>query len=408
MQKNFWRNQASIDATKSVELRYQQGNGPCNIFILDTSKSIGEEGFIQIKAIFSSIIDEFANHPQEDENIAVIVCGKITKFQHYHSNRYSEIKGCLEALEYGGLSPLTAAFLLSIGALESGYSRGICEFKVRPRIILISDGRPTDFNIFSDEEDSPFYETLQAKDHLLQVVKQLGRQHPIFCIPVGKNPDVAFLKYLSLKGGRIVCPHEVKQIARYTHNLRATALLSATQNLKGISRQTIDSFAQSSFPGTIFSDEDKDDILDIYTKRSFYTMDPSDSNDEDEEADTELAERDPCLPNIGTRVTRGPDWHWSDQDSHGPGTVIGHSKNAGWLKVEWDSGGKNEYRYGAALMDRVKYEVTTCCEPRILHNTIIAVGCIVTRGPDWELGDQDGGEGSLGSVYRIKRNGIVF
>ncbi|XP_062567098.1 uncharacterized protein LOC134229368, partial [Saccostrea cucullata] len=255
--ETFWRNQASIEATKNVELRYQQGNGPCNIFILDTSKSIGEEGFNQIKDIFSTIINEFADHPQEDENITVIVCGKITRFQHYYSNRYSEIKSCLEALEYGGLSPLTAAFLLSIGALESGYSKGICEFKVRPRIILISDGRPTDFHIFSDEEDSPFFQTLQAKDHLHHVVKQLGRQHPIFCIPVGKNPDVAYLKYLSSQGGRVIHPHEVKQIARFTQNLRATALLLVTRNLYGINRQTLDSLLQSSFPGTMFSDEDK-------------------------------------------------------------------------------------------------------------------------------------------------------
>ncbi|XP_062589696.1 uncharacterized protein LOC134251312 [Saccostrea cucullata] len=51
-----------------------------------------------------------------------------------------------------------------MGAIEAGtgYSNGICDIKIRTRIILISDGRPTDFHIFSDEEDSPLNETLQV------------------------------------------------------------------------------------------------------------------------------------------------------------------------------------------------------------------------------------------------------
>lgn len=37
-----------------------------------------------------------------------------------------------------------------------------------------------------------------------------------------------------------------------------------------------------------------------------------------EETDKEI------LPRIGSRVRRGPDWRWRDQDSYGPGTVVGH------------------------------------------------------------------------------------
>lgn len=38
-------------------------------------------------------------------------------------------------------------------------------------------------------------------------------------------------------------------------------------------------------------------------------------------------ERDPNMPPLGSRVKRGRDWQWGDQDKYGPGTVIGHSKN---------------------------------------------------------------------------------
>lgn len=39
------------------ETRHQHGRGPHNIFILDTSSSLREQGFTQMKNAFTSIID---------------------------------------------------------------------------------------------------------------------------------------------------------------------------------------------------------------------------------------------------------------------------------------------------------------------------------------------------------------
>lgn len=45
----------------------------------------------------------------------------------------------------------------------------------------------------------------------------------------------------------------------------------------------------------------------------------------EEADDAECQERYSNMPPIGTRVKRGPEWRFGDQDKHGPGTVIGHS-----------------------------------------------------------------------------------
>lgn len=37
-------------------------------------------------------------------------------------------------------------------------------------------------------------------------------------------------------------------------------------------------------------------------------------------------ERNPQMPPLGSRVKRGRDWRYENQDDYGPGTVIGHSK----------------------------------------------------------------------------------
>ncbi|XP_077983839.1 E3 ubiquitin-protein ligase HERC2-like [Glandiceps talaboti] len=51
---------------------------------------------------------------------------------------------------------------------------------------------------------------------------------------------------------------------------------------------------------------------------------------------------------IGTRVVRGQDWKWGDQDGPPPseGRVIGELGEDGWIRVQWDTGSTNSYRMG--------------------------------------------------------------
>lgn len=51
---------------------------------------------------------------------------------------------------------------------------------------------------------------------------------------------------------------------------------------------------------------------------------------------------------VGTRVVRGPDWKWGDQDGPPPseGRVIGELGEDGWIRVQWDNGSTNSYRMG--------------------------------------------------------------
>lgn len=41
------------------------------------------------------LILEYSEHPDIDENVAVIVCGRQTKFLRHYSNQYQDIKRCL-------------------------------------------------------------------------------------------------------------------------------------------------------------------------------------------------------------------------------------------------------------------------------------------------------------------------
>ncbi|XP_054929802.1 E3 ubiquitin-protein ligase HERC2 isoform X6 [Dermacentor andersoni] len=55
-----------------------------------------------------------------------------------------------------------------------------------------------------------------------------------------------------------------------------------------------------------------------------------------------------AMMKIGTRVVRGVDWKWGDQDGPPPGEgrVIGELGEDGWIRVQWDNGSTNSYRMG--------------------------------------------------------------
>jgi E3 ubiquitin-protein ligase HERC2 len=51
----------------------------------------------------------------------------------------------------------------------------------------------------------------------------------------------------------------------------------------------------------------------------------------------------------GSKVVRGPDWRWGDQDGGAGkvGRLQGTVKSNGWVDVKWPSGDSNTYRAGA-------------------------------------------------------------
>lgn len=59
---------------------------------------------------------------------------------------------------------------------------------------------------------------------------------------------------------------------------------------------------------------------------------------------------------IGTRVVRGPDWKWGDQDGASPseGTVVSELGSDCWIRVRWDAGAVNSYR----MTKDGKYDIT--------------------------------------------------
>ncbi|XP_056015848.1 uncharacterized protein LOC125675787 isoform X3 [Ostrea edulis] len=398
-----WLAEAASAAQRNSELKYQHGRGLDTIFILDTSASMEGDGFRQMKGVVIDILNEFERRSGLDTNVGVITFGHENGFFHYCSNRYYDIKNSLDELQCSGPSPIGAGLLLSLGTQGTTGISVIGKWHIRPRIILISDGKVTDHHYPEGPEDMDGNAPGQAVEELVQIVQRISDAKSIICVPVGE-PDMTVLEMISglSVGGKIVHLHEARKIGRFPVNVKIAEQVRGIANSESMNRSRFQTVL-SNFLTTDqdLTESDWDDIYEMATGSGEEFKSMEDIVDED--LDSQCQERNPNMPPIGTRVRRGPGWQWDDQDSNGPGTVTGHSKNPGWISVEWDTGNGFQYRYGADA----SYDIVVCDSPRVLLDEMIAVGCLVTRGPDWEWGNQDGGTGNIGSVYRVDDRAII-
>ncbi|XP_065933650.1 uncharacterized protein [Magallana gigas] len=151
----IWIQRAYEEANENNKRKYQQGNGICSVFILDTSESMTGEGVRQMKTAFLDILNEYESL-HLDDNIAVIGCGKEVKFLHYYSNNYYSIKKCLDKIHCEGPSPLEAGIILSYSCIKfgGGHTAIIPPLHIRARVVVISDGNPTGLEMSSFIETS--------------------------------------------------------------------------------------------------------------------------------------------------------------------------------------------------------------------------------------------------------------
>ncbi|XP_062603204.1 uncharacterized protein LOC134264974 isoform X1 [Saccostrea cucullata] len=405
---NYWVNRAHEEAVENRKLKYQQGKGPCVMFALDTSGSMAGEAFQQMKTAFIDIIDEYAKN-RMDETVAVVTFGEEVKFCHYYSNNYQSLKRCLDDVVCRGASPIQAAITLCLSGLAfgGGYTTGIGMFRVVAKLILITDGKSTTSDMIGGEEDEDLMDPVETRKSLMNLIGDIGRVIPLNCIPVGEDPDICLLGSIAYtsRGGKLIQPQQARQYGRFHLNMRKAAEVLQNIRKDNFSHEDVEQAMTSTGLINQLTEEDKDDVLEIINARGTYKHR---HGEDDEEDDDENCEFNPQMPPVGTRVRRGPDWKWGDQDCHGPGTVVNHNDNGkhGWLRVVWDAGLNFPYRYGSNGMFE-NFDLVECDEPRILNDELIAVGCLVERGPNWQWEDQDGGKGSIGVVYKMKRNAVV-
>ncbi|XP_060082745.1 uncharacterized protein LOC132562039 [Ylistrum balloti] len=408
-----WHSYAEEEKNKDSQRHIVRCKGPDVVLCLDISQSMEGAPFEEMMSFAMKYVEgvEQVSHISDlTENISVTTFGCVTKVWIHLTSNYSAVKATLReiwSLIPRGRSPIGGGLLVALaGCLGNADVISVGEIPILARIILISDGKGTPDHIKTGPdlmraEEEDMRSSLRVDGNLQQVSKNLKkRRNIVYCVPVG-NANTRTLEEISkCTGGKVFSPIKRDRLVDWSKlTVRAASLCKKVLELvPGKSSEETDAllkvFLNDYLP--MQSQEDKEDIVSIAGELMIKLDDAEDEH--------LTSEHDPDLPPLGTRVRRGPGWHYPDhQDNKGPGTVCNHGKT-GMVWVEWDNSHRNCYNYKDGIR-----EVVSVTEKRVLRrDEMIAPGCYVKRGDNWSKGDEDGGPGTMGVVTRVHQHGTVI
>ncbi|CAC5419363.1 unnamed protein product [Mytilus coruscus] len=378
-------------------------NGHDYMMLLDTSESMQGEKFDLMIKTATNYIDGLHRDGLRynfRDNVGLACFGAETKLILPPLADYDDIKKEIGKLKAGGPSPLTAGLLMAISGLTHCGTTNIVHHDFKPFIILITDGMPTRVEALNEEDGcvssalavSSLLTNLDRDKELHKVVMDIaGRGIRIFCVPIGSANTDILSRIVTKTCGKMVPAEQIYRICKNTQTLyHASEIANQLETATDIDRNSVKTVVRSA---TLQDFDDFDDVTD----NVMHLLDPL------TQYSGYFKQTKWTAVQLGTRVRRGPNWHWKNQDSNMAGTVIGEDED-GMLWVEWDSGHKNCYRYD----ENIKvFDIKPVNEPRRLIDEMIGVGCKVKRGKDWKHGEQDGGRGSRGTVLRVETDGKI-
>ncbi|XP_066290704.1 uncharacterized protein [Branchiostoma lanceolatum] len=359
------------------------------VLCLDTSGSMAGRGMRELKKAVKEFllgIQETASKHNLRENVGVVEFGAKTRIVQPLTNNYAAVLSAVDNLNAGGTTPMFEGLMEALKeVLQNGGVLVLSgQKKMTPRVILMTDGHP-------DDKENVLKAALSFGPAGWQAV---GLPHPIpiACVGCGGDVDGALLQAVAKLTNGMYVQGDIGQLSEFFR--RQVLLIRFAAQFSHDMRQLRDLMVLRQFLAQMGESVDEEELVGLKTLLLAMLLCAADDDSDDEEQDN--------MPPLGSRVQRGRDWKWGNQDRQGTGTVVQH-KSDGNLVVEWDhdSASNYKYRFGA----EGARDVRVVDEPRVVGpGGRIMPGCRVVRGRDWasRYGDQDGGRGSVGSVYKVK------
>ncbi|XP_021345742.1 uncharacterized protein LOC110445432 isoform X2 [Mizuhopecten yessoensis] len=397
MTQNMWIEFANMESKNARTMALPRGRGIDTIFVIDISASMLGEPFEKATNFILTFLDMIENinsRHRLSENVALVTVGHKTEVLHHLTSDYRALRTKLGSIQVEGRTPMMAGLFMALSAINGRGSITVMNgVHVHPRIIVLTDAKFTDSESTTGQESS-MYDQQEIDDEIFQLAARLGTEHhSIHCVNVGdvENPDI-LAKIAQVTDGSVIGydAGSVKKLGRHFKNMAAVTRMRRNFPLSWKDRENLESVVKS-----YESDVEQTDIDDMMAMLQYKLTDPV-------EEDREYL--DGSAPALGTRVVRGPHWTNNIEDGEGPGTIVQHSRKQGSVTVEWDlTRVRGEYSY----QEGKKQIVISHVQRLLMDDDLIAPGCLVCRGDDWQWGFQDGGPENVGVVYDVQQNGLV-
>ncbi|XP_076467495.1 uncharacterized protein LOC143298527 [Babylonia areolata] len=411
-------------AYREDEVKSPKARSFDTMLCLDISGSMKEGGaFEQMKRTVSQFIEgveDIVTQTGTEENMGLVTFGGRANVVQNLTNDFSLIRDQIDLMEPGGKSPYVEALLVAMAAFvgKGGIVSVSGEWLVKPRIIYISDGLPTESAEEHDDCDLPSNpgHVRVSLINVLQSFKKgdrFNKVHPIFFIPVGTKADKKYMQTMAdLCDGVYMEPENVQELCQYFRVQDTIGKVLAC--LKGKSEemgpQVVDATITALTPDLTSIEKKKvsevvHQELKNPTRKRQRSEDVQPDDLDNVFEDTDKVNQGKRLP-LGTRVIRGPDWKFNDQDGEGPGTVIHHDYTCSVHWVNWDRGGSNCYGFS----NNRGYDIWRTDEhPRLRKgNEPLAIGMTVKKGASWRPDESLSEQGTgLGVIIRKSNSKLM-
>ncbi|XP_052098291.1 uncharacterized protein LOC127733065 [Mytilus californianus] len=352
------------------------------ILCLDISQSTEGKAFDQLISVlidFLNDAEELSLNRELYENIGIVVFGSQTEILSPLTMDYSDLVTKICKLKPRGTSALhTALALCSIALKEKGGPMSMGGYIVPSRIVVFSDGRPTDDSQMNDILSEYAPKPPEIGERVKVMVEQLHHQgYTLFTVPVGSHVNRMFLQDMAkMGGGKLIDMEDVRFIKKYFHYQVVTGNVIQKCHETGNTKMYAEYIQRE--VNQHESGLDSDDISHI--TEIIHTSKELD----DEEHDN--------LPSLGSRVQILSGEATSEPLQYG--TTVQNLPD-GWIKVQLDNGLINFYHY----VNGDKEDVKLVSVPRQLkEDQLIEVGVFVC-----EIGKPQ----RKGIVFRVTNSGFV-
>ncbi|KAL4227211.1 hypothetical protein ACF0H5_012657 [Mactra antiquata] len=316
----FQANQQFQAAFKNAEQNNVHLEGIFAMFVIDISASLIPH-WNQVRQFYHDYVDGLeytaTKCGKQFEYVAIVTFGHTTGLHLYYTDSVTVMRETFDKLKLGGPSPLSAgiAFGLSGAVAPHGRYASVNGLHQGVKLILITDGEPTEHSVCAGPDESLDQETARASvigsfDKFESVIGQVE----LYTVPVGKANTELLELGTSIAGGKMLDYKSGRQFSRRFYLMYKRNPL-------------IESFLTT---GDILTQADMRDLEEIKRQDSEIKKKLGDKIYKEVEGSN--------LPKLGSRVRRGPDWEFDDQDASGPGTVVGYCSN-----------GKNFRKYSLLL-----------------------------------------------------------
>ncbi|KAK3594566.1 hypothetical protein CHS0354_013329 [Potamilus streckersoni] len=393
---------------KAKEIMKSRSIGFDTIICLDTSASVAEY-WGDIQDFLRNLINEIERvQPMENglmEHIALLTFGHETYVLQHFTTNYQELLTQIHTICPEGSTPMYwAVDLCQAILLGSAYELRLRNFSLSPRLILITDGRPTFKLMTGGIDEYVKYDEDKEKEDIARQLILLSMQMPllrVYAVAVGNNCDKDFLTAMTNScGGKLTTLSDWSSMSQYGKKMELAS------KYFGICSGSQDVLVKVLRESSGLPQEDIVFVTTVVKDQLEY------QNNEGTTSDDEELQGTYQLPPVGSRVRRGLHWNRNDEDNTGPGTIIAYSKGkafSGWIIVEWDQPKKYcrwrfKYRYGAENAYDVKLLAHE--RPRVSeHWFLMKIGCEVVRVSSLTFIDDGIEEGTVGMVYNVNMRG---